>query len=542
MTHAEVLKEYPRAIVHLRLQFEKHRFGVVLGAGVGRDFKVPMWRDLVARIAKDPRVNGTRLLEGEVGSKSLPYKSEMLFQLFRENTLKTADKNLSNMLQDSIVISKWLDICAEHIYSDVDPDLQAALAAHPYFNALLPLVQGSHLTINFNFDDFLERSLALNRKEDDKGTRGFETVTDPWPQFRRSNSVIYHPHGMVPDRARVMELPVDRFVFSEAAYSAQYVGSRGHDTSFLLAHFARNTCLLLGCALEEELRNVLMRGAQINPGNYHYYIHYVEDDTSGPSAAQRALIAETNFNVYNLITLFLTKPKIKALLELLNPNVTDDKRLKDEADQCEVSLKYSYYLTGALGVGKTTVANLLRNLHVLDEWQEIRPEILARPWDSLTEAERKEADDWIAGQFHAKNNALRDLESVIAIVDRPPLDPLVFAKKEDRRLKAKTLLDRICPNRKWKIEAGTVILLTGDPEVLSARVRARGRDEYSEQKLQDMQEDLLSIYQGCNVNTIDTKNLSVLEVARKVAWVVHRLEYAPCDLNWALLKHAGETV
>jgi hypothetical protein len=102
--------------------------------------------------------------------------------------------------------------------------------------------------------------------------------------------------------------------------------------------------------------------------------------------------AETNFNVYNLFTLFLTKPKIKALLELLNPSVIDDNRLRDSAVQSDVRLKYTYCLTGALGVGKTTVANLLRNLNVLYEWQEIRPEILARPWDSLTEDQRKEAD------------------------------------------------------------------------------------------------------------------------------------------------------
>jgi broad-specificity NMP kinase len=532
-----VLKAYPKAVVHLRRQFSEQRFGLVLGAGVGRDFRIPIWKKLVDRIANDPRVDGCELLKGHVDEKSLPYKTEMLFQRFREKTLSSLDKGLSELAQQSTIAANWLEVCATHLYADVDPNIESALKSHPYFETMLPLVQGSGLTINFNFDNFLERSLAFHKRECDKENKGFEVVTDPWPQFRRKDSVIYHPHGMVPDRVRLMELPIGRFVFSEAAYSAQYVGSRGHDSSFLITHFARNTCLLLGCSLEDELRNVLMRGAQINPGNYHYYVHYIEDGVTGPNEDQKALISETNFNVYNLITLFLTSKEVRALFELLNDDEVKLQEFKDLALQHDVRLNYNYYLTGPLGVGKSTTANLLRSLHVLDEWLEARPQVLAVPWDELTPEQSKEADEWIAGQFLAKNNTLRDLPPAIASVDRPPLDPLVFTKVQDRAAKAKSLIDTICPGRKWDVVSGVVILLSGDPEVLSARVRTTGRQDYTVERLSKMQDNLRDIYRGEGVHEIDTRHLSVLEVTKKVAEIVHRNDYRPFDLMQALFDH-----
>jgi hypothetical protein len=539
-TQNELFKSYPRAVVHLRHQFKEKRFGLILGAGVGIDFRIPLWKDLVAKIANDPIVAGATVLNGHAKEKSLPYKTEMLFQHFRKKKLETLSDELSEIEKQSSVNAKWSELCARHIYEHVEPNLELALGNHPYFNDILPLVQGSHLTITFNFDDLLERSLAFRKRPEDEKNRGYETVTDPWPQFRRSNSVVYHPHGIVPAHSRLMELPVDRFVFSEAAYSAQYVGSRGHDSSFLLSHFARNTCLLVGCALEHELKNVLMRGAQINPGNYHYYIDFIGSESERPSDEEQQLIAETNFNVYNLITLFLTREQIKALFILVDTQKIQDDAMRDFAAQAEVGLKYNYYLTGAIGVGKSTTASLLRSLYVLDEWLEVRPVILAKPWDKLSDDERKQADEWIANQFLQKNNTLRHLVSGISIIDRPPLDPLAFTAEEDRPSKAQSLLNTICPNGKWEIEPGVVILLTGDTEILAARVRATGREDYSVEKLDRMQRDQQKIYNGDGVHVIDTRNLSVLDVTKQVATIIHRSEYIPFQLHATLRSFLGD--
>lgn len=537
---SKLLGQYSRAITHLRSQVQKNRFGLVLGAGISTDFGAPGWKDLVNSISADQKVDGVGLIQGSAGAKaSFPYKTELLFQRFCSRHPARRASLTSLELQNTIA-ADWLKLCQKYLYPKSAPDLTTAIGRHPFLKSLIPLVQNSYLTINFNFDDYLERALALHKRPTDAGNRGFEAVTDPWPQFRRTDCVIYHPHGYVP--FGLMEKAVDRFVFSEASYSKQYVGARGHDASFLLAHFARNTCLLIGCSLEDELRNVLLRGAEVNPGNYHYYVHFVRGGTAAPSDDEKRFIQETNFKVYNLITLFLTAKDIDQVLQMVNHQAVPNAVLNDLALRCGAGLKFTYYMTGAIGVGKSTTTNLLRNLTVMDEWQESRLEILGKPWDKLTPGEQRQADEWIVGQFKKKNDSLRHLEGpVISVVDRPPLDPLVFTKPAKRAAKAKALLDAICPDRGYEVEEGVVILLLGDPKELSARVRATGRTDYDPTRLRKMQEAMKDIYGPYSPNRgvviIDTTYMSIAELTKRVAEIIHRKEYKPANLMAILKSH-----
>ncbi len=534
-----LLKKYPRAIVHLRSQVMKQRFGAVLGAGISVDFGAPAWGKLIIDIAADPCVDAKVIAEGAAfKGMTAPYQTEVLFQKFQAEFIKSLSA-LTPTEQQNTVIAAWLKICQKYLYKTPPINMSDELRKHPYMDALIPLVQRSALTVNFNFDDYLEQALALRKRQVDKNNRGFEAVTDPWPQFRRTDCVIYHPHGYVP--AGLMEKSVDRFVFSEASYSKQYVGARGHDSSFLLAHFARSTCLLIGCSLEAELRNVLMRGAEINPGNFHYYIHWMRD-VSSLSEEEKSLISGTNFKVYNLNTLFLTSEEIDALLRLINPDSIEEHEIKDLSTRTGTPLKYTFYMTGSIGVGKSTTSNQLRNLTVLDEWLEPRLEILGKPWDELTLPERELADNWVASQFEKKNSSLRHAEHVtISVVDRPPLDPLVFTPTDERSAKAKFLLNKICADGAFGIEDGVIILLLGDPKELSARVRATGRQEYTVEKLGRMQKDMKDLYEPMTGTVvIDTQFTSVTELTKRVAEVIHREDYIPANLTEKLQSYIGD--
>ncbi|WP_081322062.1 SIR2 family protein [Pseudomonas rhizoryzae] len=538
----DLLKRYPRAIVHLRSQVRKQRFGAILGAGISVDFGAPQWNNLINDIASDPAVDATDIVGGKTfTSMAAPYQTEILYQKFRGKFYENLT-GLSPAEQLNSATAEWLTICQKYLYKTPPIDIAEALPKHPYMEELIPLIQNSALTINFNFDDYLERALVIRKRPIDKGNRGFEVVTDPWPQFRRQDCVIYHIHGYVPEG--LMEKTVDRFVFSEASYSKQYVGSRGHDSSFFLAHLARNTCLLIGCSLEAELRNVLMRGAETNPGNFHYYCHWVPRHDA-LSDVEKQLISDTNFKVYNIITLFLTSSEIRLLLKLINGNDILDGRLNDLATRSATPLKYTFYMTGSLGVGKSTTTSHLRNLNVLDEWLEPRPEVLGKPWDDLTENEKVSADSWVAGQFTQKNDTLRhEKHPVISVVDRPPLDPLVFTLPVERSAKAKFLADHICPNDglgSYGIEKGVVILLLGDPKELSARVRATGRSKYTAERLEDMQQQMRELYEPMQGTvTIDTQFMSIAELTKRVAEVIHREKYEPADLTTKLHSYLGD--
>src|SRR5262249_49091407 len=157
-------------------------------------------------------------------------------------------------------------------------------------------------------------------------------------------------------------------------------------------------------------------------------------------------IRRANFNVFNLITLFLTENEIAALARLIDDTQILEEELRDLATREGVRLLYKYYFTGAIGVGKSATARQLENLSVIDEWLQPRLPILAKPWDSLTQAERDEADDWIVKQFALKNDRLRHENLGVFVIDRPPLDPLVFTPVKDRAAKARMLCDAICPD------------------------------------------------------------------------------------------------
>ena len=61
----ELIRRYPKALVHVRSQYGRRRFGLVFGSGVSRDFQIPDWRGLLDRIANHADVQGHELLQRE---------------------------------------------------------------------------------------------------------------------------------------------------------------------------------------------------------------------------------------------------------------------------------------------------------------------------------------------------------------------------------------------------------------------------------------------------------------------------------------------
>jgi hypothetical protein len=526
--HEKLLKRYPRPIVHMRKQFALERFGLIFGAGLNKSFGLPDWANLVAKIAADPAVQGENILKRFSERASLPYKTELLFQHFRKQQIAKETSEPHTLTFENKTYAKWLQLCADHLYKEANPNFEEALNSHPYLLRYLPIIQHTQMTVTYNFDDNIEKALAANRGGNDK-TRGYEMVTNPWAQFKRRKGVIYHPNGIVP--TKLMELPVDKFVFSESSFAKQFLGALAGELSGLLNHLSKNTCLILGSSLEDEMfRNLLVQSAQANPGNAHYYCYFLNKDES-INDVDISAITKANFSVYNLITLFLNEEEIATLADLVNPGIIDDNNFSDCAAVCKVPIKYCFYLTGPLGVGKSTTINQLRNLSVLDEWVEQRLQILGKPWEDLTPNEKDEADNWILNQFALKNEALRHEKVGIFIIDRPPLDPLVFEKPEGRPAKAKKILEAICKGGAWETTGGTIILLTGPCDDLAARVLVTGRGGYTADKLRKMENSLKLVYESKHLCEVATNGMSIQDVTKRVAEIVHFEDYNPCNLH-----------
>lgn len=294
--------------------------------------------------------------------------------------------------------------------------------------------------------------------------------------------------------------------------------------SSLAHHLSKNTCLLIGLSLQDStLRHLLRQSARINPGHYHYYVAFVKDRQKlDPEEAQS--IRAANFEVYNLITLFLTSKEIKALGELIAMNDGD---FRFNATENEHNIKYCFYVTGAIGAGKSTVVSYFRSLQTHDEWPERRPPELAKYPGDLTDEEQEKADNWIASQFNRKNWNLCDLKDGIHVVDRSPLDPLGFTEETRWREKASFLLEKICGSANGRrVEPGRVILLTEHPDVLVVRIKeVQG---YSSEHLEEQQGRLLKAYKPLNgVTEVDTKGKAVNEVVKGIARIIHMQEYEP---------------
>ncbi len=536
-SHRSLLECYSRPIVHMRKQINTKRFGLIFGAGLSQGCNIPTWGKLVDDLAGDSQVEGKGVLKVVPPRAGLPYQTEMLFEHYRQKRYKSAriDEHNTRSL-DYQISSDWRELIRQHLYKNIGGKLGDLLDSHPYLKTFLPIIRNTHMTVTYNFDDFLEQSLLRERSEGEANSLGFESVTNPWAQFKRTKAVIYHPNGVVPQSR--LETPSDRFVFSEASYVKQLMGVFTGDQAGLVSHLSKHTCLLIGLSLEDDtLRNVLIQAAHSCPGNYHYYVHYLKPGETIEEETARA-ITLANFKVYNLITLFLHDEKIKSLGELINTTIYPKDSFCDFAEQHDIRVNFRFYITGPLGVGKSSTINQFRNLVVLDEWLEQRLPLLAKPWDKLTPDEEKTADDWILNQFKKKNDALRNEREGIFILDRGPLDPIAFTPEDELQKKAANLLDAICPGHaRWQVEDGKAILLKGDGSELALRMILTKRKDYTSTKLERMEKRLIFAYGSEGVTTFDTRGLLPAEVVGRVAEIIHLEHYNPvCNLHERLIS------
>jgi hypothetical protein len=533
-----ILKKYAKAIVHMRTQLADSRFGLVIGAGVNKPYGLPNWTDLVRRIAADHRVRGSRILSALKGRGSLSSQTQVLFQHFKSRRYaRTSPKKHHTVEFDRKLGSDWRTIIGENLYrgARLGDDL---LPKHPYMSEFIPVIRRTDMTVNYNFDDVLERMLMQTRTEDDRlEMRGAVTIWSPRQQYGTRSHVIYHPNGYLPQNP--LEGHSDELVFADDAFGDQLLDTMAGRHSNLSHHLFGHTCLFLGLSLDDTtLKHLLRQSARLHPGHYHYYVAFSGQDRR-LSADRREAIRAANFDTYNLITLFLTSGEIRALGRMLNLSPTD---FRHEAEEHGVRVKYCYYLVGSICVGKTTCLSHFGSLQTVDEWFDRKPSVLAKQSNSLSQPETERADTWVARQFSLKNRALAERKDGIFVIDRCPLDPIAFTPPDSCAEKACFLQENF---RKLKREGdpyppqeGHVFFLTGANDELAARTSDFGKTA-NPGYIQEMQAALANIYQGPGVTPLNTQGRSVDEVVHILSSVIHLQDYVPMDVN-ARLAHIAK--
>lgn len=529
-----VIKKYCKYVVHMRQQYhyDPKRLGLVFGAGTSKGLGFPNWNELVDRISSSPEMSNAI-----ISDKKDPIKNaQKLFQYYKNNFMeKCSAEDMQYNRAEMKIRGNWQKIVHQALYENIPSEIEKTVGEQHYLRSFLPIIREIPMTINYNFDDTIQRLLAQTRTESEKEkTRGYTTVWNSNVYMYPKNRVIYHPNGFLP--YNIHEHPSEQLVFLEDSFADQLIDSLNGHYHVLSNYFSQNTCLFIGLSLSDPtLKHNLRVNAMHLPGQFHYYIHYLNDGTSMASDEEFS-IKDSNFEVYNLITLFLHEDEIRALAELIT---MDDLEFKELLENEGLHENYKYYLVGSVAVGKTTALSNFRSLATQDEWLETMPEDMAKDPSKVDDDNINLIDKWIADQVAKKNYRLLNCSPGIHIIDRAPLDAFAFTPltKDAWIDKARLLKSAISPGRaNRKLCSAHVILLTGDPFVMASRAIANQRDTDS-QKLKKQQDLLLHTYtkagdgSGEGVTILDTKNKTKSQVAKEIARIIYLDKYIPAPLN-----------
>jgi hypothetical protein len=526
---AELLRADMRAVVHLRAQHDRRRLGLIFGSGIGRDLNFPDWDTLVKNLAKHSDVDAATILEQlhDRANRSLSSVTQLLFNRYRAKRVEKLSVASLDFLEEQRIKSDWLALLHHELHAgETAESRRELLKAHPYLNSFLEIIKLSKLTVNYNFDDTLEKMLAASRTNSDSNSRGYETIAQPNAQFRRDDSIIYHPNGYLP--SRFTEGASADVVFAEDAFQDQLIHAATGRYVHLSNHLMANTCLLVGLSLEDAtLQSLLRQNAVSNPGNVHYIVNFLDDEGLEPEV--RETIFATNYESFNLYTLFLNRQGIADLADLIS---FDDGAF--DLEHPGSSKKFVYYVVGSVGAGKSTAASNFRNL-TFDEWVDEKPPELARPESEIPDDKKDPMNDWIADQFRKKNASLaRELEG-IHLVDRCPLDPLTFPG--DRTEKAQRLLDEITDNGHRTIEQGHIIYLDCDVQDVMHRNSLKHKF-WTREKFEELMSDIQSVYGNLDVTKICTRGRDREAVAKEIARLIFCGKYSPVNVDGELRKFA----
>lgn len=528
-TQTELLATHPKPIAHMWRQIQEHRFGLVFGAGISINLDLPSWDDLITRIAADPQVKGRAILNDRKGTEATSL-AEILFQHFASQVI-----NNDRAITQSEVRRMWRDVVRKQLYSKVRK--KDYLSQHPYIRKYLPLIRQIPMTVTYNFDNFIERFLEEEHRatgSSGEGVKPYEVIWRPDIHPRLKRGVVYHPNGFLPDNPA--EPASDGLIFRENEFADQLMESISGRYASLLHFLSRHTCLLMGLSLNDgALKHLLRQSAKLSPGHFHYYIDYEDKENPTPQTVKKAVF-EANFDVHNLITLFLTEQQIAALGDLLTMNEQDLSQVAHHAQT--TNLRYNYFITGVPGAGKSSSISYLRSFITYDEWLDARLPDMSKWPKSLAQRKVREIDDWVARQFEHKNLILSNSSKKIGlhILDRCMLDPMSFKDEDDRPERARTLLNKVCgENRSQAIQDGMIVLLDGDSEVFEERCLAAGKD-FSSIQLKEMHNVLKKAYHGKHLHVIDTRRKSRAAVIKEIVRLMFTGQYEQMNIKRRLQR------
>lgn len=411
--------------------------------------------------------------------------------------------------------------------------LQEILDKHDYLAALAQLVYNAQFTVTFNFDDIVDD--AVYKYADDQNGVNPEIIVKPKLESRPGAPVIYHINGLLP-REQIRRRS-EHLILTENAFADVLMSPNSQDSEFVINQFATRTFLLLGLSLSDNsLKNMLRAGAKRNPANHHYIVYH-ERDGAPRSPEERRDIFQVNLNVYNLISIFLTKAELTAGIEFLNESNAEEfgEGLLELAGR---KLERKYHLVGSIAAGKSSTLEALRCFATHEEWTGRPPAAMYQDDKTLTPDQQREIDAFLFKNLRLKNRRMVKAGPGIHIMDRAYLDLFAFSKDaSDIEKKAHQLQSEVIDTTRT-LEPGQVVFLHASETALKERLAKRGSRkggtgpiQFDAARLLEQQKVLEKIYTPQAGSTFDTSRPSIGETAQQIARLILLGEYTPFDFD-----------
>lgn len=143
-------------ICQLRVQLQKNRSSLVLGAGISWDLDLPLWGDLINRIKTLMQDSAPEVITvNDAPGKAAFVLFEMFFS-YRKREIIAENQYSSDVLIERKILADWRKIIHQALYQGIDnAKRKKILNDHPYFIEMLEFIKHSELTVNYNFDDYI---------------------------------------------------------------------------------------------------------------------------------------------------------------------------------------------------------------------------------------------------------------------------------------------------------------------------------------------------------------------------------------------------
>jgi hypothetical protein len=238
-------------------------------------------------------------------------------------------------------------------------------------------------------------------------------------------------------------------------------------------------------------------------------------------------VFDANLHVYNLISIFLTKDEIKALIQMLNLDV-EDAEFEDQLRHiAKIKIDRKYYLVGSVAAGKSSTLEALRCFTTHEEWKGRVPAEMYLKDETLTEEQQSKVDRFLYPQLTQKNRRMASEYPAIRVMDRAYLDLFAFSKSSSEvKRKAVRLREEV---EGWggHFQDGHIVFLTASEEAFKERLAKRALPSGDEKKIQFDPETLIAqgaklkkIYRPEADSTFDTSEMdagqTVKEIARRI--------------------------